>query len=205
MGGMNEEMIAAGVPPHWNSYVTVEDADAASAKAQELGATAQMPVIDIRTGGDLIGRMTILADPEGARFSIWQAGSHQGSGLANVPGAFCWNELCSRDPDAAVRFYEALFGWTIKPGDAENGYREIVCGDRTNGGILPWQEQMGDMPAAWSVYFTVADCETAVARVKELGGNLLMGPVAIEPGTFAVVADRHGAVFNVMHLTHPDD
>ena len=28
------------IPPHWNCYVTVEDADASAARAAELGATA---------------------------------------------------------------------------------------------------------------------------------------------------------------------
>lgn len=205
MGGMTDDMKKAGVRSHWNSYVTVEDADATAARARELGAELQMPAFDIQVDGALVGRMTILIDPEGARISIWQPGNHAGSGLANVPGTFCWNELCSRNVDGAVRFYEGLFGWKIQPGDAENGYREIRNGTRPNGGILPWKPEMGDVPPHWGTYFTVEDCDAAVARVKELGGNLCAGPIDIEPGRFAVVNDNQGAVFNVMHVRNPDE
>jgi len=204
MGLMSDELKQAGVPPHWNSYVTVEDADASLARAEKLGAQPQMPVIDIQVGGALVGRMSIFADPAGARLSIWQPGNHAGSGLANVPGTFCWNELCTRDVDGSVKFYEQLFGWNVQPGDDENGYREIKNGERTNGGILPWQPQMGDMPPVWSTYFAVEDCDASIAKVKALGGQLFVGPIDIEPGRFAVVSDPQGAVFNVMYLKNPD-
>lgn len=205
MGAMPDEMKGAGVPAHWNGYVTVEDADAAAARAVELGGELQLPVIDIRVGGELAGRMSILVDPGGARVSIWQPGAHRGSGLANVPGSFCWNELCTREVDGAVRFYEALFGWEIGEGDPESGYRSIELGGRLNGGVLPWRPEMGDFPPSWSTYFAVGDCDAAVEKVRALGGNLLMGPRDIEPGRFAVVQDGQGAVFSVMLLEDPDD
>jgi len=205
MGAMPEELKQAGVPPHWSCYVTVADADATAERARKLGAELQMPVVDIEVGGELVGRMTFVFDPEGARFGIWQPGSHPGSGLANVPGTLCWNELCSRDVGGAAKFYQELFGWEILAGDAENGYREIKVGDRLNGGILPWREEMGDLPPSWSAYFAVADCDAALARIAELGGTTLMGPADVEAGRFAVVADPQGAVFDVIDVKNPDD
>ena len=204
MGGMNREMESAGVPPAWNSYVTVMEIEPALARATELGASVGLPAIDIRSNGELVGRMAVVNDPEGATFSLWQPGRHFGSAMANEPGSFCWNELCSRDPDAAARFYEALFGWTVLPGDDDNGYREIKVGDRLNGGILPWREEMGDFPPSWSVYFSVADCDATIATVESLGGRVWMGPVDLPAGRFAVVSDPLGAMFNVMVVNAPD-
>ncbi len=94
---MPDEMKRAGAPPHWSSYVTVADADDALARVEELGGRVEMPVMEIRAGGQRVGRMAIFTDPAGARLSIWEPGSHAGSGLANVPGTFSWNELCTRD------------------------------------------------------------------------------------------------------------
>ena len=205
MAAMPDEMRGAGAPPFWSSYVTVEDADATAARAQQLGARLQMPVLDLHAGGELVGRMTVLCDPSGAALSIWQPGRHVGSALANVPGSLCWNELCARDVEGSVKFYQELFGWTVGPGDAENGYREIRVGERLNGGILPWRPEMGDIPPSWTPYFAVDDCDAAVAKLRGLGGTLHMGPVDIETGRFAVVADPQGAVFNVMFLRNPDD
>src|SRR3954452_1606094 len=39
MYAMREDQQAAGVPPHWLSYVTVADVDATAARAAELGGT----------------------------------------------------------------------------------------------------------------------------------------------------------------------
>jgi predicted enzyme related to lactoylglutathione lyase len=55
------------VPPHWAVYFAVEDADAALATAQRLGATPMMPLMSVD-----IGRFTALTDPQGAAFSIIQ-------------------------------------------------------------------------------------------------------------------------------------
>ena len=47
-----------------------------------------------------LGRMFIAADPTGAAFGVWQAGTHIGAGIANEPGGLAW-DLRSPDPDAA--------------------------------------------------------------------------------------------------------
>ena len=57
-----------------------------------------------------------------------------------------------------------------------------------------------EMPPSWGVYFAVADTDATVAKARELGGSVFMGPTDIEPGRFAVLADNIGAVFNVLQL-----
>ena len=56
--------------------------------------------------------MALLADPEGAAFSVWQARQHRGAQVVNEPGSLNFNVLNTRDPEAAKRFYGAVFGWT---------------------------------------------------------------------------------------------
>jgi predicted enzyme related to lactoylglutathione lyase len=53
----------ADVPPHWNVTFAVDDADAAAAKATELGGKVIAPPFDAPWV-----RMTVLADPAGATF-----------------------------------------------------------------------------------------------------------------------------------------
>jgi len=86
-----------GVPPHWNSYVCVENADAAAAHAKELGGTVMMEPFDVMEHG----RMAVVADPAGATFSVWQPRHNIGAQVVNEPGAFCWNELYTTDPRRA--------------------------------------------------------------------------------------------------------
>jgi uncharacterized protein len=65
----------------------------------------------------------------------------------------------------------------------------------SNGGIMPMTEQHGDAPPYWLAYFTVPSCDAAVARVRELGGGVLAGPLDLGAGRIAVVSDPQGAAF----------
>lgn len=201
MGEMDAETKASGRPQMWNSYVTVNDLPAALARAEELGGGVIMPPHEIAPAG----AMAIISGPEGEALSLWKPGAHAGAALCNVPVSFCWNELLTRDADAAQEFYGGLFGWQFKQDDPD-GYREIILGARAAGGMLPWREEMGaETPANWGVYFAVENCDATVARCQELGGALMAGPVDIEPGRFAVVRDDAGSIFSVMKLTQPDE
>ena len=55
-----------GMLPQWGLYITVDDVDAATKKAGQLGAKVLVPPTDIPN----IGRFAALQDPQGATFSI---------------------------------------------------------------------------------------------------------------------------------------
>jgi hypothetical protein len=185
------------VPPYWASYVTVADADASLARAVELGGTVLMPAMDVLD----VGRMGILADPQGAVVSVWEPRAHKGAGLVDEPGAFAWNELLTTDVAGASAFYGELFGWEARASEGDMDYTEFLLEGRSIAGMMPRPEGMpAEAPPMWLVYFAVEDCDAAVARVQELGGVLHLPPMDIPPGRFAMVADPHGAVFYVMRL-----
>lgn len=179
----------AGVPPLWNSYVSVESADAAAERAAELGATVHAPPFDVLSAG----RMAVIQDPQGAFFMVWQARDHFGAKLVNAPGALCWNELASPDLDASTAFYSALFGWDIEPfPGSPQTYLAIKNGGANNGGIR--EPQPGE-PPNWVAYFATDDIDAALAKVGGLGGTSLAGPIDIQMARIGVVQDPQGAVF----------
>lgn len=55
------------VPPNWQSYVMVESVDDSTAKTVELGGKVLMPPMDIPG----TGRFSVVADPQGAVFSLY--------------------------------------------------------------------------------------------------------------------------------------
>ena len=180
------------IPPHWNCYVTVADADAGAARAAELGATLLADPFDVFDAG----RMAAFADPQGAVLSIWQAKDNIGAGLVNVPGALAWNDLLSPDVEASAAFYRDLFGWEITEVEGSDGqYWSILNQGRLNGGMMPLPP--GAHPA-WNLYFGSEDAHATMARVGELGGGTVMGPIDVPNGThFVVLRDPSGAVFSV--------
>jgi predicted enzyme related to lactoylglutathione lyase len=54
------------MPPHWATYFTVDDADAAAKKAAELGGTVMVPPTDIPT----VGRFSAIVSPQGVPFLV---------------------------------------------------------------------------------------------------------------------------------------
>jgi predicted enzyme related to lactoylglutathione lyase len=186
-----EQQREAGVPPAWNSYVTVQNADETLARARELGATVHADAFDVMEAG----RMGVIQDPQGAYFLVWQANQHIGAGLVNAPGAMSWNELGTPDPDAAASFYGELLGWTTTPMEgADPPYLVIkTAAGNSNGGLRP--PAPPGAPPFWLVYFATGDLDSALAKVQELGGSQLVPATDIGIAKIAVVQDPQGAVF----------
>jgi predicted enzyme related to lactoylglutathione lyase len=53
-------------PPHWMSYIAVDDVDASAARVWELGGKVCVPPTDIPN----VGRFCVVSDPTGATFSL---------------------------------------------------------------------------------------------------------------------------------------
>jgi predicted enzyme related to lactoylglutathione lyase len=194
---------AMGVPPHWNSYITVDDVDATSAQVEALGGTLHAPPFDVMD----VGRMSALSDPTGAVAYLWQAKRHIGAGLVNEPGAFCWNELGTRDPDISERFWSGLLGWQFqKIEGAPDGYWSIENGDRQNGGMrLMGDETPADVPPHWLVYFAVDAIDAAAETINGAGGQTIVPKTSAAPGNwFAIFGDSAGATFGLFE-GHLDD
>ncbi|MEW6583230.1 MAG: VOC family protein [Actinomycetota bacterium] len=197
---MSAEMSEAGVRPAWTTYVTVDDADAAAQAAADAGGTVVMAPFDVFDAG----RMAMLRDPTGGHIAVWQPNTHIGAGVVNEPGALCWNELTVRDVDAALPFYQRVFGWTVTSQDTPQGmprYWELAAGGVPVAGCIEMDDRWpAEVPTHWMPYFAVADCDAAAARVTGLGGTVPVPPTDIPPGRFAVCVDPNGAAFSVITL-----
>lgn len=182
-----------GMPPNWLSYVAVDSVDAATEKARSLGGTVVHGPFDVFE----MGRMTILADPQGATFAIWETKTHAGVGVRDETNTLCWNELQARNVDAAKKFYPALFDWRLKESPE---YTEFHVAQNAVGGMLPSQAPP-EVPSYWLPYFAVDDCDASAARAESLGGRVLLPPTDIpDVGRFSVLFDPQGAAFAVIRL-----
>jgi len=184
----------AGVPPHWNLYVSVEDADAIAARAVQLGGKAPMGVGDVGANG----RMAVILDPAGAVFCLWQPKQTQGVGVMGENNSYVWADLSTSDRPGAKKFYEGLFGWKITPGHGkdESTYLHILAGEKGIAGIQPDMMRNPDVPPHWMPYFMVADADVATAKAQELGAAVHAAPMMAGEGLrFAILADPQGAAF----------
>lgn len=118
---------------------------------------------------------------------------------ADAPGAPCWLSLMARDLQAAEGFYGAVLGWTFRRGvfGRASSVAELAGVPVAGIGAGAGAGQLA-VPVAWTVYFAVGDADVAVARVRERGGTVGVGPMAYPPrGRAALATDPEGAAFGV--------
>ncbi len=76
-------------------------------------------------------------------------------------------------------------------------YLLLNAGGRSVGGAVPLPE--GPQPPRWNVYFNVADCDSTLVTVGELGGRALGAARDIEGvGRIGFVRDPQGATFGLL-------
>jgi predicted enzyme related to lactoylglutathione lyase len=187
------EVAAAGVPPMWNTYLAVDSADEATARAEAAGGQVGMAPFDVTDAG----RMAFVLDPSGAAVALWQANKHIGATLVNEPGTLAWNELITSD-QGVFSFYTAVAGLTAAIEDMGDGqpYAVFRVGEAPVGGsMLP---QAPGVPNHWHVYFGTDDADAAAATAAEQGGTVAVPPFDTPVGRIAVLGDPQGAVFSVI-------
>jgi predicted enzyme related to lactoylglutathione lyase len=204
-----------GWPPAWNTYVWVDSVDETASKARDAGGSVLMEPMDVMDAG----RMAFFADPEGAAIGVWQAKEMKGARIVNEHGSVNFNDLNTRDPEAAKSFYGAVFGWETLglpggfqmwtlPGygdhleesnpdlrkqmaeyDAPKGFEDVIAS------IVPLGDDRPDVPPHWGVTFAVDDSDAIARKATELGGTVVVPPFDAPWVRATVVADPQGATF----------
>lgn len=176
----------------WTVYLESADAAATTQQAVDAGGQVIMPPMQV---GDQ-GSMSVLSDPAGAVFGVWQPHLHPGFGRWGEPGTPAWFETLSRDYRAAVPFYESVFGWTITPiaDTDEFRYAQATLDGGEIAGVMDAAAILSaETPSIWRWYVAVEDADATVSKVFELGGSV-GGPAQDSPyGRVATVADPFGA------------
>jgi predicted enzyme related to lactoylglutathione lyase len=188
-----------GARPMWLGYVYVEDVDRAVDAIELAGGKALMPATDIPT----IGRIAMVADPQGAAFYVMKpippADDPNGQSDVFSPTAqqrVGWNELSTSDPAAARRFYGDQFGWDseefMSMGDMGE-YRFLDHHGQRIGalcGAMPGQQPR------WRYYVRVPSIAKARETAEAKGGTVHMGPHQVPTGDWILIgSDPQGAEF----------
>jgi predicted enzyme related to lactoylglutathione lyase len=191
-----------GSPPiaYWTTYLTGSDVGAHAAAIRDAGGTVRFGPMDVMGQG----RMLVASDPEGATFGIWQPQAHTGAQLVNEDATLTWNQLMTRDLDAAERFYGAAFDYEFEELPGTQGYRLLKVGGNVVGGMFAIDPTMPpEVLAHWLTYFQLDDVDHGFERVRELGGQVLSEPFETQFGRWAAVQDPQGATFCVIRPAAP--
>jgi predicted enzyme related to lactoylglutathione lyase len=195
---MPKDACDAGAKPAWIGYVGVNDVDACAGRITNAGGAVHVPPTDIPN----IGRFAMVADPQGAAFSLFKPVSDMPPPPPDpaTPGTIGWHELMAADGEKAFDFYAELFGWT-KDETLDMGamgrYQLFAAGGSAIGGMMTKPAQM-PVPS-WNYYFRVDSIGGALERLKKEGGQVINGPMEV-PGDDWIVQgiDPQGAMFSLV-------
>jgi predicted enzyme related to lactoylglutathione lyase len=117
-----------------------------------------------------------------------------------IPGVPCWVDTSQPDPEAAVDFYGALFGWefeNVLPPDSDGEYfiARIRGKDVAAIGSIP---EAAPQQAMWNTYVWVESADETASKVSDSGGSAVTEPFDVmDAGRMAVFTDLEGAPFCV--------
>ncbi|MXP27248.1 VOC family protein [Porphyrobacter algicida] len=195
---LTREMCDNGARAGWLGYIHVPDVDAAIATLGKAGGSVQMPPVDMEG----VGRMAMVADPQGAVFYLMAPSPPPDdpdakSDVFDYEKAqhFRWNELWTTDQDAAVSLYTGLFGWTQEGAMPMGAMGDYLFIQQNGGGIgAIGKAQPGGEGSRWQYFVGVDDIDRACKAVTDSGGQLLGEPQQIPGGEYSVYAhDPQGA------------
>ena len=202
----NGNAVAAVVPPMpgqegqsaWCLYLASDDAAATAQRIRAAGGDVLMEPMQV---GDF-GTMVLAREPSGAVFGVWQAGTHEGFEVRGVTGAYCWAEVYTREAERADAFFRSVFPYRLQKLEDESvDFTVYNLGEETVLGRMRMTEDFPpEVPSYINVYFTVDDCDEAVAKATGKGAVLRFGPMDSPFGRFAVLSDPQGATFSVIDL-----
>lgn len=199
--GLTEQMQQGGAHPLWIGYVGVDDVDASAAKFQAAGGQLLMSR-DVPG----VGRIAMVLDPQGNPLYLMkptppQGDSNQASDVFSPTAEqrVGWNELMTKDPEAARQFYGDAFGWSsddFMPMGENGEYRFFAHHGTTFGAVC---REMGSGNSKWRYYLRVPSISKAVEAVKAGGGQVSMGPHEVPGGDSIIIGnDPQGAEFALL-------
>ena len=200
----------------WLSSVSVTDVDRTSAAAEAAGGSVMLDPRDLPERG----RYSVIRDPQGAAVVLLR--SSTGDGIRRPsedlqPGDWLWTELWTSDLGAAREFYSGLLGYGLEfrsSRSAEEGASAAPASGADNSGYviltrdgerkagmaqLPFE----DATPHWLPFVAVRDVYASVERVRQLGGEVIVGPDLVGRNDAAIVVDPSGAVFGLQQWPRP--
>lgn len=185
--------------PMWIGYVGVENVDESAKSIVDGGGRLHKGPENIPG----VGRFAVMADAQGAIFCVFQptAGQPNRPTPANgLAGTFGWSELSAVDWEAVWPLYAKEFGWTESQAmdRKEMGlYQMFNAEDLMLGAMMNRANKL--QAPAWLYYVNVDDADLTAARIKDAGGQVVHGPVAVPTGErVAVCVDVQGGPFGIV-------
>lgn len=194
VGGLMTLPDGAPMKPGWFCYIGVQNVDSTAENIKALGGSVHMGPQDMAG----VGRVAMVADPQGMVFYIMRGDSPQDSRAFHVtaPGHCGWHELVTTDHKAALAFYGEVFGWENNETMPMGEMGEYCFVDHAGQRIGAMMTAGAGWTTRSTYYFNVPSIDAVVLKLTGAGGIVTMGPHEVPGGMHIVMGtDPQGAAF----------
>ncbi|HEY9263517.1 MAG TPA: VOC family protein, partial [Mycobacterium sp.] len=186
-------------PDGWTTYLHAPDIKTAVDNSTAAGAATCMEPMEVKDKG----WMSMLTDPAGAMFGLWQPTGHRGFEVAAEAGAPAYFQLTTRDYAGSLDFYRETFGWQTETVSESDEFRystatfdgEALLGVMDGTAFIP-----EGAPSTWTFFLGADDVDKTVQLIVDNGGSVARAAEDTPWGRLAAVADPTGAGFNLSSL-----
>lgn len=187
----------------WIAYMSVADVAAAANSVVAHGGRLLVPPRQVPARGE----MAVLADPDGALFGLINSSSGDPPDFLAAEGDWIWALYQSPDAASAAAFYQDLGGYEVVPrgrlGQAPHFL--FVAGGYARASVAEIPAERIGLRPEWLYFVRVKNVAESLARVRDLGGRILVEPRAdVLDGRLAVITDPSGAPLGIMEWTEAD-
>jgi predicted enzyme related to lactoylglutathione lyase len=153
------------------------------------------------------GRQAVFSDPDGAVFAVLDSSSGDPGDYLAEPGEWIWSSLLAKNPDAAAKFYQHIFGYDVFDLPSTDGLEHLVLSneDYARAGVNALPADKLHRRSHWLNFVRVEDTVETVRKAVALGGRVLVEPhLDRHGGKVALLADPAGAPFGILEWTAAD-
>jgi len=175
----------------WVPYLEVQDAHALIGTLKAAGGSVARELSAIHDG-----RMAVLTDPAGQHFGMWQPAAFDVNRTwGSEPGSFCWLELYTTQPGAAVTLLKHMAGFFEQKSQLPDGspYVTLEADGVAHAGV---RKPMQGSQLGWFAWVRVPDLATALMRALQFETQVIQPPI---PGAapMAIIVDPYGATIGL--------
>jgi predicted enzyme related to lactoylglutathione lyase len=182
----------------WLSSLSVPDVDKVVAIVKSHGGEIFAGPTNLADRGTI----AIVSDPQGAALMLLRAGGGDTVDSKPQVGEWLWMELWTRDLLKAAEFYQALVAYQTvdKQDNTSENYQRFKQKGVVRAGMV--KVPVEEVKPNWLPYVRVNNVRKALAKVRQLGGRIIIEPDTkeVEQGNIAVIADPGGGVLAIQEL-----
>jgi len=181
----------------WVAYLSVADVDRAAADVVAKGGKALIPAREVAGRG----RMTVLADPDGAPFGLVRSSSGDPPDFRAEPGEWIWAVYQSPDAGSAAAFYQDVGNYEVVPGERVGNAETFTLQAEgfARASLVEIPPGRAELRPEWLYVVRVGDVAASLTKAVELGGRVIAPPRPdLLDGRLAVITDPGGALLGLM-------